>query len=167
MKRENWIKNVNGVTRWLEQDDRGEQGQAIQLSIMLGNNTDDEALMSTYWTAIRSIGSVFDDFPKARKGRESSLPSEVHNNVLSVRSLVHNAFVTMSNPEVILNVILPHGRTGGAYADMDALANYFADKAETALTTGYKSGRWDGTLVENNPQMVAPPVKGEEAQEEE
>ena len=167
MKRENWIKNVNGVTRWLEQEDRGEQGQAIQLSIMLGNNTDDETLMSTYWTAIRSIGSVFADFPKARKGRESSLPSEVHDNVLSVKSLVHNAFANISHSDVILNVILPHGRTGGAYADMDALASYFADKAETALTTGYKSGRWDGTLVDNNPQMVAPPVKGEEAQEEE
>ena len=69
MKRENWIKNTNEVQAWLEREDRGDNGKAIELSIMLGNTTDDDDLRSTYWTAIRSIGSTFEDFPKARRGR--------------------------------------------------------------------------------------------------
>lgn len=62
MKEDNWNINTNKVQLWLEQEDRGDNGKAIELSIMLGNNCQDDELRSTYWTAIRSIGSSFDDF---------------------------------------------------------------------------------------------------------
>ena len=74
MKKENWIKNTNAVQAWLEREDRGDVGNAISLSITLGNATDSDDLRSTYWTAIRSIGSPYSDFPAARRGRESALP---------------------------------------------------------------------------------------------
>ena len=70
MKAENWNINIAKVQTWLDKEDRGDNGQAITLSITLGNNCDDDDLRSTYWTAIRSIGSTFEDFPMARKGRE-------------------------------------------------------------------------------------------------
>ena len=62
MNEKNWIKNTTEVNLWLEREDRGDNGKAIELSIMLGNNTDNDDMRSTYWTAIRSIGSVYDDF---------------------------------------------------------------------------------------------------------
>lgn len=167
MKETNWIRNTNEVTMWLNETDRGDSGKMIEMSITMGNTCGDDTLRSTYWTAIRSIGSTFDDFPKARKGRESSLPEEVDLNVAFVKKLVHTAFATISNADVILNVILPHGRTGGAYEDIEALADYFAGKAVTALIAGYKDGRWDGTLTDNNPQMTAPAVKGSDGGQEE
>ena len=107
MNDKNWIKNTTEVTMWLETEDRGEHAQAISLSIMLGNNCDSDELRSTYWTAIRSIGSAFADFPKARRGRESALPEQIELSALSVKKSVHAAYVAISNPELITTVILP------------------------------------------------------------
>ena len=119
MKIENWIKNTNEVQHWLELEDRGDVGQAISLSIMLGNNCNDDELRSTYWTAIRSIGSPYESFPKARRGRESALPDEVEFNATSAKNAVYAAFAGISNPNLIMTVILPHGRTGGADASLE------------------------------------------------
>ena len=167
MKETNWIRNTNEVTMWLNESDRGDSGKMIEMSITMGNDCGSDELRSTYWTAIRSIGSMFEDFPKARKGQASSLPEEVELNVNSVKRVIQNAFASISNADVVLNVILPHGRTGGAYEDINALADYFAGKAATALLAGYKEGRWDGTLNENNPQMTPPAVKGSDGGQEE
>ena len=168
MQIENWNKNVGEVTNWLNLEDRGDEGQAITLSITLGNNCKNDELRSTYWTAIRSIGSVFDDFPKARRGRESALPDDMEAHATSVMNAVYSAFVSLTNPQIILATILPHGRTGGAYKDMDAIAKEYAAKAYRNLVTGYKEGRWTGEMDGDVPLMTPPPVKAEmEVKEEE
>jgi len=167
MKQDNWIKNTNAVQAWLELEDRGDVGQAISLSITLGNATDNDDLRSTYWTAIRSIGSPYDDFPAARRGRESSLPEEVDLHATSVKNAVITAFAGISNPDLITTVILPHGRTGGAYEDIMALARSMGKKAYDALVKGYKEGRWDGTMNGEIPVMTPPAVKADEGGQEE
>ena len=88
MIEENWRINTGKVTLWLNEEDRGDNGKAIELSIMLGNNCNDDELRSTYWTAIRSIGSSFDDFPMARRGRESALPENIELSATSVKNAV-------------------------------------------------------------------------------
>jgi hypothetical protein len=167
MKEENWIRNTNKVQLWLEEEDRGAQGEAITISISLGNNCGDDTMRSTYWTAIRSIGSSFDDFPLARIGRESSLPLEVQTAVDSVKAKVKSVFAGIGEDDLILTVILPHGRTGGAFDDMDALSSHFADKAGTAMVKAYKDGRWDGSMNGNVPAMTPPAVKADEGGQEE
>lgn len=167
MNDKNWIKNTTEVTMWLETEDRGEHAQAISLSIMLGNNCDSDELRSTYWTAIRSIGSAFADFPKARRGRESALPEQIELSALSVKKSVHAAYVAISNPELITTVILPHGRTGGAYESIDALATHYAKQAYNALVKAYKEGRWDGTMNGEIPAMTPPAVKADDGGQEE
>ena len=177
MNTKNWTKNTNAVLAWLEREERGDNGKAIELSIMLGNGAENDDMRSTYWTAIRSIGSVYDDFPVARRGRESSLPDDVEQNALSVKNAVQNAFATIGSADLILQVILPHGRTGGAFADIDALAANYAEKAYKALLTGYKAydalvkgykeGRWDGSLDGDMPNMTPPAVKSAEGGQEE
>jgi len=167
MKQDNWIKNTNAVQAWLELEDRGDVGQAISLSITLGNATDNDELRSTYWTAIRSIGSPYDDFPAARRGRESSLPEEVDLNATSAKNAVITAFAGITNPDLITTVILPHGRTGGGYGDIMALARSMGKKAYDALVKGYKEGRWDGTMNGEIPAMTPPAVKSAEGGQEE
>ena len=167
MKIENWIKNTNEVQAWLELEDRGDVGQAISLSIMLGNNCNDDELRSTYWTAIRSIGSPYESFPKARRGRESALPELVELNATSVKNAVYAAFAGITNPELIMKVILPHGRTGGAYSSVDEFAKNMAKKAYNALVQGYKDGRWDGTMNGEIPALTPPAVKSAEGGQEE
>jgi len=167
MKEDNWNINTNKVQLWLEQEDRGDNGKAIELSIMLGNNCQDDELRSTYWTAIRSIGSSFDDFPMARRGRESALPDAIELAATSVKNTVIAAFAGITDSETVLKVILPHGRTGGGYATIDDLANAFGAKAYSALVQGYKDGRWDGTMEDSVPQMASPPLKADlEAEKE-
>ena len=167
MNEKNWIKNTTEVSLWLEREERGDNGKAIELSIMLGNIPKDDDMRSTYWTAIRSIGSIYDDFPKARRGRGSALPDEVEQNATSVKNAVYAAFAGITNQDVVLATVLPHGRTGGAYADIDALATHYAKQAYNALVKGYKEGRWDGSMNGEIPTMTPPAVKSAEGGQEE
>lgn len=165
MKIENWNINTAKVQLWLDKEDRGENGQAITLSMALGNACDNDDLRSTYWTAIRSIGSTFADFPMARKGRESSLPEDILLSATSVRNAVITAFAGITDADIILKVILPHGRSGGSYETIDDLAESYGQKAFDALVKGYKENRWDGSMEGNVPLMSPPPVKNKEANE--
>lgn len=167
MKMENWNKNTAEVQAWPEMEERGDVGQAIGLSIMLGNNADNDDMRSTFWTAIRSIGSSYETFPKARRGRESSLPEAVEISAISVKNAVIAAFAGIGNDDLILTVVLPHGRTGGAYADIQAYADSQGKKAYTALTQAYKEGRWDGTMNGEIPAMTPPAVKSADGGQEE
>jgi hypothetical protein len=167
MKQDNWNINTAKVSLWLETEDRGDNGKAIELSIMLGNNCNDDELRSTYWTAIRSIGSSFDDFPMARRGRESALPDAIELAATSVKNTVTAAFAGITDSDTLLKVILPHGRTGGSYATIDDLAEEYGNKAYRALVQGYKDGRWDGTMEDSVPQMASPPIKADKEAETE
>ena len=167
MKLENWNKNTAEVQSWLNTQDIGDAGQAIALSITLGNNCNDDDLRSTYWTAIRSIGSQYESFPKARRGRESALPDDIEVSATSVKNAVIAAFADISNAELLMTVVLPHGRTGGAYADINEFARVMGKKAYDALVKGYKENRWDGTMNGDIPALTPPPVKSTEGGEEE
>ena len=81
MKIENWKINTNKVRAWAENQEPCDNLTAVMLSLQLGDNCDNDDLRSTYWTAIRSIGSTMDGFPAARRGRESSLSEEQLQNV--------------------------------------------------------------------------------------
>ena len=167
MKEENWITNVNRVALWLEAEDRGQAGEAISLSITLGNECGSDEMRSTYWTAIRSIGGNYDDFPLARKGRESSLSPEMQMAIDGVVSAVETAFADITNAELITTVIHPHGRTGGGYDSIADLAADYAKKARKNLENAAKENRWDGTMNGDIPAMTPPPLKEKkEAQKE-
>tara|TARA_R110002051_G_scaffold165198_4_gene236073 strand:+ start:1588 stop:2094 length:507 start_codon:yes stop_codon:yes gene_type:complete len=167
MKIENWNKNTAEVSAWLEQGDYGDVGQAIALSITLGDNSPSDDLRSVYWTAIRSIGTPYESFPKARRGRESSLPENVELSAISVKNAVVAAFAGISNSELLMTVILPHGRTGGAYDSIESFADAMGKKAYTALTQAHKEGRWDGTMNGDIPAMTPPAVKSADGGQEE
>ena len=167
MKIENWNKNIAEVEVWLNREDRGDAGQAIGLSMTLGNSCESDELRSTYWTAIRSIGSLFEDFPKARRGRESALPEEMEALAVSVKNAVYTAFAGITNAELLMTVILPHGRTGGAYSSIEEYAEKMAKTAYDNLVKGHKEGRWDGSMNGEIPSLTPPPVKTKEGGQEE
>lgn len=160
MKIENWTMNTNKVQLWLESKDRGASGTAIAMTIELGNASKTDEERTTYWTAIRSIGKSHDDFPVAPRGTQSSMPMEAQLIADSVVEVVRNAFATISNAEMVLRVIFPSGHTGGAYADIDALADYYAKTAMKNMRAALKDNRWDGTADKDSglPNMTAPPL---------
>ena len=95
------------------------------------------------------------------------MPEEVDLNATSVKNAVITAFAGISNPDLITTVILPHGRTGGAFDDVMAFAQSMGKKAYDALVKGYKEGRWDGTMNGEIPALTPPAVKSAEGGQEE
>ena len=169
MKKDNWIANTNRVKAWLEVKERGEAGDAIVFTIGLGDKSKSEEMLTNYWTAIRNIGSDFDDFPKARVGQNDVLDTQSRANADSVHANIMNVFATIGEDELILATVLPHGRTGGVYDSMQSFAKVIADKAVRDLVTAYKEDRWKGKMNGNVPIVTPRPLntKSEGGSEEE
>jgi len=173
MKLENWNINANKVRLWAEtQNETDPSIQAIMLSLTLGDNASDDDGRSQYWTAIRSFGNGLEGFPSARKGQQSSL-SEAQQLVLAtVEQTVMSAFagIPTESHELLLSVIVPHGRTGGVFADWNAFCEDITKKAHNYMMTSIKEDRWDGESVSKSgvPQITPTPTRADmEAEEEE
>lgn len=162
MKMKNWTLNTNKVRAWAENQPESDNLNAVLLSLTLGDNAATDELRSTYWTAIRSIGSTMEGFPAARRGRESTLSEEQELVLATVEESVAAAIaqIPTDSQDLILSVIVPHGRTGGVY---EAFGDYVAAmkaKAHSYMLKAIKEGRWDGIKVNDRgvPQITPPPV---------
>ena len=176
MKQSNWISNTNKVRVWAENLPDDGKKQAIMLSLELGDSATTDELRSTYWTAIRSIGSTMDNFPQARRGRESTLTEGQDLVLANVDAQVLNAFASIPSEyhELLLTVIVPHGRTGGVYSDFNALVASFVKQAHNYIIASMKDNRVmmdkDGEFALNangNLQIEPRPTNSSEVSEEE
>tara|TARA_R100001463_G_scaffold44068_8_gene91694 strand:+ start:74 stop:610 length:537 start_codon:yes stop_codon:yes gene_type:complete len=143
MKLKNWTMNTTKVRAWAENQPKTDQLQAVLLSLTLGDNAESDELRSTYWTAIRSIGTTMPNFPKARRGRESALTDQQEIVLATVEAKVASAIASIGSEyhDTLLQVIVPHGRTGGVFTDMDAMANYFVKQAHNYILQSIKDNR--------------------------
>lgn len=172
MKMKNWTLNTNKVRAWAENQEPCDNLQAVLLSLQLGDNAQSDELRSTYWTAIRSIGSTMEGFPAARRGRESTLTEEQELVLATVEETVASAFAAIPTKyhDTLLAVIVPHGRTGGVYADIGALVASMKKSAHNYMVGSMKENRWNGLNVNSDgvPQITPRPTKADtEAEEEE
>ena len=143
MKMKNWTMNTLKVRTWAETQDPSDNLQAVLLSLTLGDNAGTDELRSTYWTAIRSIGSTMSDFPKARRGRESALTDQQEIVLATVEANVASAIASIGSEyhDTLLQVIVPHGRTGGSFTTMTELGAYFVKNATKYITASLKENR--------------------------
>ena len=171
MKMKNWTLNTNKVRAWAENQPESDNLNAVMLSLTLGDNAQTDELRSTYWTAIRSIGSTMDGFPSARRGRESTLSDEQELVLATVEENVANAIAQIPTEyhNLILSVIVPHGRTGGVYGSFSELVDSYRSKAHSYMIKSIKDGRWDGLEMNDGVPVIQPtPVKADtEVSEEE
>ena len=171
MKMKNWTLNTNKVRAWAENQDPSDNLSAVLLSLTLGDNAATDDLRSTYWTAIRSIGSTMEGFPAARRGRESTLTEEQELVLATVEENVASAIASIPTEyhDMLLAVIVPHGRTGGVYTDMAELIAHYKKASHNYMVTSMKENRWDGETVDNNgvPQITPRPTKAEQEDSEE
>ena len=146
MKMKNWTLNTNKVRAWAENQEPCDNLQAVLLSLTLGDNAGSDELRSTYWTAIRSIGSTMEGFPAARRGRESTLTEEQELVLATVEENVASAFASIPTEyhDMLLAVIVPHGRTGGVYGSMAELVSHYKKAAHNYMVTSMKEERFDG-----------------------
>lgn len=151
MKLENWNTNIAKVRAWMSNGLDDEQTKvALETTIALGENAKDDDARSTFWTALRSIGSSAEGFPKARVGQPSLLSSAGQVNVATVESQVRSAFASITDTAVqniVLSVIVPHGRTGGVYENWDAFCESMAESAMAYMMKSIKEQRWNGEAM--------------------
>ena len=143
MKIKNWNMNTSKVRAWAENQPESDNLQAVLLSLTLGDNATSDELRSTYWTAIRSIGSTMPNFPKARRGRESTLTDNQEIVLATVEEKVAAAYASIPTEyhDILLSVIVPHGRTGGVYASIDDMVAHYKKQAHNYIMQSLKDGR--------------------------
>ena len=158
MKLENWKTNIAKVENWMQTQDDGIK-MALESIIELGNHksTDDEG-RTAFWGSIRNIGSRLEGFPSARVGRESALSSTAQVNVATVAQTVENAFASIGEEYhgVLLSVVVPHGRTGGVYANWSAFCQEMSKKAGSYMMDSIKEKRWDGEEMNGEIPVITP-----------
>lgn len=153
MKNANWIRNTNMVRVWAETQEDCQQLQAINLSLQLGDMATDDDLRSTYWTAIRSIGSTLEGFPKARPGNSGGMSEK---NTLAMDSIVivaESVFASIPTEHhaFLLNYLVPHGRTGGVYETFEHLVADQIRGMKNYVTSSLKDKR---VTVDENGDFV-------------
>ena len=93
MKKHNWDSRMSKIKPWADTLTSSDVKQAIQLSIQLGDNTDNDDSRTEYWKVIRSIGADMESFPnefkpKLRGPRDGGLRKEFREKLHNVSSLV-------------------------------------------------------------------------------
>lgn len=168
MKMKNWTLNTNKVRAWAENQDPSDNLSAVMLSLTLGDNAPNDELRSTYWTAIRAIGGTMEGFPAARRGRESLFTEEQELVLVTVEESVAHAIaqIPTESQNVLLSVIVPHGRTGGVYATFGDFVSSMKDKAHSYMVKSIKDGRWDGLSLDSNgnPEITPTPAKADKTE---
>ena len=166
MEQEKWITKSNEIRAWLEHNDAGAMGAVITVNLDAGDSAASDDDRNRFWEAVRALCKTLPNSP-IKKGRGSTLDPAIQAVVDSVSNRIQNAFVTISDAELLLEVMLPHGKTGGAYADIEALASDMATKAVRVLKAALKDGRWDGTMSDSGLTGMTPPMKSNSSDEEE
>jgi len=142
MEKVTWVIRTFDVRLWLRSIPEGEHNDnkaAIKLSIQLGDKAKNDDLRSTYWTAIRSIGSVLEGFPRTSVPREGS-PTDwkSHEDIC-------NAMVKR------LEVSETKGDNGFLHYDESVLKNL--NQIAEKLLQFKNNGQWNGRIVDGVPDI--------------
>jgi len=166
MEQDKWNSKSNGIRAWLEHNDAGAMGAVITVNLDAGDNAASDEDRNRFWEAVRALCKTLPNSP-IQKGRGSTLEPAIQACVDGVSNRIQDAFVTISDAELLLEVMLPHGKTGGAYADIEALAKDMATKAVRVLKAALKEERWDGTMTKDGLTGMTPPMKSNSSDDEE
>jgi len=165
MKQANWNINTAKVRTWAELQSPSDAITAINLSIQIGDNAKTDEERSTYWTAIRNLGTSFEDFPKARIGQNSPLDESQQIVVANAEALLRNAFASIptEHHDIMLALMVPHGRTGGVYENFEALTDSIVDAGHRYMLSSVRDKRWNGKKVsKTNIPQITPRMTKEE-----
>jgi len=163
-----WNDKTAQVDAWMDHNDAGSmkpvmEAQNALLKANVGNPTEAENI----WAAIRAIAKLLPN-TFIRPGRAPGLNPELQASVDSVAHRVETAYAEFYDAhwELLSAIVLPHGKTGGHYANAQDAASYMNDRTVRILKTAMKDGRWEGKSEDGMPtELVAPPMP-EVAQEE-
>lgn len=154
------IEKTDNIITWLDVNDVGSMDTVLRgliTSAQVEGQTDKQ--YEQFWASIRSLCGTLPNSP-IRKGTQTSLPPQIQAVADSVKTRVVNAFVGITDTELMVDVMMPMRNTSGEkFADIQALAEYFGNRVYRLLLDSYKAGDWTGELTEDNITGLTLPVK--------
>lgn len=158
-----WTSKVQMVNAWLKNNDAGEMGQILQMQVsLLDQNRANTEEAERLWTAIRAIGAMLPN-TFVKRGRGSTLSPEIQAAVDSVVNMVETAYAAFfeANAWLLDGVVVPHGKTGGAFENAAHAAKTEGARASRILKNALKDGRWAGVAENGIPVDLTPPPAAE------
>jgi hypothetical protein len=173
MKLNNWNRNSALVRLFLDdvEDDNLHKATLIG-TLNLGDQAENDEMRTVYWTAVRNMGKGIEGFPSFSGRPSENYTPEQEANILSVVNTLRSAYASVPTEmqAVLLKVKIPHGRTGGEFADWDAMVDDEVRKAENVMKTAFKEKRWNALDMDGNIPLITPTAvkaDSEEVSEEE
>jgi len=168
MKETNWNRNSALVRLFLDEVEDDNLHKATLLGTLnLGDQAENDDMRTVYWTAVRNMGKGIEGFPSFSGRPSESYTPEQENNLLMVANAVRSAYASIPTEyhSMLLAVKIPHGRTGGVFADFDALVDDEVRKAENTMKTAFKDKRWNALDMDGNIPLITPtPVKADNSE---
>ena len=166
MDMEKWTQRSTDIREWLKHNDAGAMATLIEQTLDAGDDSGQPEELDRFWEAVRAICKTLPNTP-IKQGRGSTLAPAIQACVDGVVNRIETAFAAIGDSDLLLEVMLPHGKTGGSYADIDAFAHDMATKAQRVLKAALKEERWNGTMTDDGLTGLTPPVKDTTDNEEE
>lgn len=173
MKLNNWKRNSALVRLFLDDVEDANLHKATLIGTLnLGDQAENDEMRTVYWTAVRNMGKGIEGFPSFSGRPSENYTPEQEANLLTVVNVLRSAYASVPTEmqAVLLKVKVPHGRTGGEFADYEAMIDDEVRKAQNVMKAAIKDKRWDALSMDGNiPQITPTPVKAdsEEVSEEE
>ena len=161
MKQNNWNRNSALVRLFLDEVEDDNLHKATLLGTLdLGDQAENDDMRTVYWTAVRNMGKGLEGFPSFAGRPSENYTPEQEANILAVVNAVKSAYASIPTEyhAMLLKVKIPHGRTGGEFADFDAMVDDEVRKVQNVMKTAIKEKRWDALSMDGNSPQITPTV---------
>lgn len=147
---------ANEILIWLDANDAGSLGPVIEATIQAGLAETDETALDRYWNSIRSLCGNLGEKNPVRRGTPSKHSPEALANVDSVESRLMNAFATIGEADLILDIYHPRQNDNhqGHYDSIQSWAKAMAASGRRYMMEALNSSRWDGSMTDNLTNMA-------------
>ena len=154
MTDEAWNKRAVKVRTYLENNELGDMEAVIRWNLNQGDTDVDNR--KRFWTSITTLFGMLPDSPITR-GRESSLPEEVQQNINSIAVQYAEAFsAPFATDPLFGEIVRKHGKSDyAAYEDASDYGETLKTQMRNALSSYYRNAvkgqngpQWDGTITD-------------------
>ena len=142
MKLNNWNRNSALVRLFLDDvEDENLHKATLIGTLNLGDQAENDEMRTVYWTAVRNMGKGIEGFPSFSGRPSENYTPEQEANLLTVVNVLRSAYASVPTEmqAVLLKVKIPHGRTGGEFADYEAMIDDEVRKAQNVICLLYTS----------------------------
>ena len=145
MEQQKYETKANEILTWLEHNDAGALGPVIEATLQAGMTATTDEDRDKFWASVRSLCGTLPKSP-IRRGIQSNLTAEQMATVDSVTSRIENAFASIGEADLILDVMLPRqtNKRSGRYSSIEEFAADMAQSVQRKLKVAINEKRWNG-----------------------